>query len=313
MAERAAPPQTEPGRTRIGWVGLGVMGAPLCGHLRDAGFELTATTRTPLKAEALQARGVHWAATAQEVASRSDVVFTLVGYPREVREVVLGERGVLAGLRPGGVLVDMTTSTPSLAVEIADAACARGCFALDAPVSGGDVGAREARLSIMLGGDAAAVEAVLPCLERLGKTLVHQGGPGAGQHTKLVNQTLIAANMVGVCEALLYAQRAGLDLEAVLRSVSSGAAGSWSLSNLAPRMLRGDFAAGFFVEHFVKDMGIALEEAERMGIAMPGLALARQLYVALAAQGHARSGTQALVLALASLSDVEWRRGPASS
>jgi len=313
MAERSVPPRAEPGRTRIGWVGLGVMGAPLCGHLRDAGFEITATTRTPAKADALRARGVHWAASPQEVASRSDVVFTLVGYPREVREVALGERGVLAALRPGGVLVDMTTSTPSQAVEIADAARARGCFAIDAPVSGGDVGAREARLSIMLGGDAAAVEAVLPCLERLGKTLVHQGGPGAGQHTKLVNQTLIAANMVGVCEALLYAQRAGLDLEAVLRSVSSGAAGSWSLSNLAPRMLRGDFAAGFFVEHFVKDMGIALEEAERMGIAMPGLALARQLYVALAAQGHARSGTQALVLALASLSDVEWRRGPASS
>jgi 3-hydroxyisobutyrate dehydrogenase len=163
----------------------------------------------------------------------------------------------------------------------------------------------------MLGGDAAAVEAVLPCLERLGRTIVHQGGPGAGQHTKLVNQTLIAANMVGVCEALLYAQRAGLDLEAVLRSVSSGAAGSWSLSNLAPRMLAGDFAPGFFVEHFIKDMGIALEEAERMRIAMPGLALARQLYVALAARGHGRSGTQALVLALASLSDIDWPGGPA--
>lgn len=310
MAERVAPPRAEPGRTRIGWVGLGVMGAPLCGHLRDAGFEVTATTRTPAKADALRARGVRWAATPQEVGSRSDVVFTLVGHPREVREVVLGERGVLAGLRPGGVVVDMTTSTPSLAVEIAEAARARGCFGLDAPVSGGDVGAREARLSIMLGGETAAVEAVLPCLERLGRTLVHQGGPGAGQHTKLVNQTLIAANMVGVCEALLYAQRAGLDPEAVLRSVSSGAAGSWSLANLAPRMLAGDFAPGFFVEHFIKDMGIALEEADRMGLAMPGLALARQLYVALAAQGHGRSGTQALVLALASLSGIEWPGRP---
>jgi 3-hydroxyisobutyrate dehydrogenase len=306
MAELATPPRAEPGRTRIGWIGLGVMGAPLCGHLRDAGFEVTATTRTPTKADALRARGVRWAANAREVATQSDVVFTLVGYPREVREVALGEQGVLAGLHPGGILVDMATSTPSLAIEIAAAARARGCHALDAPVSGGDVGAREARLSIMVGGDAAAVAAVQPCFERMGRTIVHQGGPGAGQHTKLVNQTLIAANMVGVCEALLYAQRAGLDLESVLRSVSSGAAGSWSLANLAPRMLAGDFAPGFFVEHFIKDMGIALEEAERMRIALPGLALARQLYVALAAQGHARSGTQALVLALASLSGMKW-------
>jgi 3-hydroxyisobutyrate dehydrogenase len=319
MAERppAAPPAPPgppapavPGRTQIGWVGLGVMGAPMCGHLLDAGFEVCATTRTPTKAEALRARGVRLAATAQEVAARSDVVFTLVGYPHEVREVTLGAHGALAGLRPGGVLVDMTTSTPSLAVEIAEAARRRGCFAVDAPVSGGDVGAREARLSIMIGGEAQAVAAVMPCLERLGRTLVHQGGPGAGQHTKLVNQTLIAANMVGVCEALLYAFRAGLDLENVLRSVSSGAAGSWSLSNLAPRMLRGDCAPGFFVEHFIKDMGIALEEAERMQLALPGLALARQLYVALAAQGHARSGTQALVLALARLSAVDWKTEP---
>ncbi len=310
MAERAELRRAVPGRTRIGWVGLGVMGAPLCGHLREAGFEITATTRTPAKAEALRARGVRWAATPREVAARSDLVFTLVGYPREVREVVLGERGVLAGLRASGVLVDMTTSTPSLAVEIAEAARGQGCFALDAPVSGGDVGALEARLSIMLGGEAAAVEAVRPCLERLGSTIVHQGGPGAGQHTKLVNQTLIAANMVGVCEALLYAQRAGLDLEAVLRSVSSGAAGSWSLAHLAPRMLAGDFAPGFLVEHFIKDLGIALEEAERMRIALPGLALARQLYVALAALGHARSGTQALVWALASLSGIDWPGRP---
>ena len=303
-----APPRAEPGRTRIGWIGLGVMGAPLCGHLHEAGYAVTATTRSPARAEALRQRGVSWVDTPREVAERSDVVFTLVGFPRDVREVVLGERGALAGMRAGGVLVDMTTSQPALAAEIAEAARARGVFALDAPVSGGDVGAREARLSIMVGGEAAAVQAVMPCFERMGRTIVHHGGPGAGQHAKLVNQTLIAGNMVGVCEALLYAHRAGLDLEAVLRSVGSGAAGSWSLANLAPRMLAGDFAPGFFVEHFVKDMGIALEEAARMGIAMPGLALARQLYVALAAQGHARSGTQALVLALASLSGIDWER-----
>lgn len=307
-SERPAPPRAEPGRTRIGWIGLGVMGAPLCGHLRAAGYAVTATTRSRAKAEPLRARGVAWADTPREVAERSDVVFTLVGFPSEVREVVLGERGALAGLRAGAVLVDMTTSQPGLAAEISEAARARGAFAVDAPVSGGDVGAREARLSIMVGGDAVALEAVMPCLERMGRTIVHHGGPGAGQHAKLVNQTLIAANMVGVCEALLYAHRAGLDLEAVLRSVGPGAAGSWSLANLAPRMLAGDFAPGFFVEHFVKDMGIALEEAARMGIAMPGLALARQLYVALVAQGHARSGTQALMLALAELSGIDWER-----
>jgi 3-hydroxyisobutyrate dehydrogenase len=291
---------------RLGWIGLGVMGASMCGHLRDAGFAVTVTTRTRAKAEPLLSKGAAWAPTPKEVAAASDIVFSMVGFPREVRDVVLGPDGALAGLRPGGVLVDMTTSEPALAVEIAAAARAHGAFALDAPVSGGDVGAREARLSIMVGGDAAAFETVLPCFERMGRTVVHQGGPGSGQHTKLVNQTLIAANMVGVCEALLYAHRAGLDAEAVLRSVSSGAAGSWSLSNLAPRILAGDFAPGFFVEHFVKDMGIALAEAERMRIALPGLALARQLYVALMAKGHGRSGTQALQLVLAELSGVAW-------
>jgi 3-hydroxyisobutyrate dehydrogenase len=305
-ASLPAPPRAEPGRTRVGWIGLGVMGASMCGHLREAGYAVTVTTRTRAKAEPLLARGAEWAASPRALAEKSDVVFSMVGFPRDVREVVLGELGALAGMRAGGVLVDMTTSEPALAVEIAAAARGRGVHALDAPVSGGDVGAREARLSIMVGGDAAALDAVQPCLERMGRTIVHQGGPGTGQHTKLVNQTLIAGNMVGVCEALLYAHRAGLDAETVLRSVSSGAAGSWSLSNLAPRILAGDFAPGFFVEHFVKDMGIALAEAERMGIALPGLALARQLYVSLAGRGHGRSGTQALQLALAELSGVAW-------
>jgi 3-hydroxyisobutyrate dehydrogenase len=278
------------GRTRIGWIGLGVMGA------------------SPSKAAPLRERGAAWADTPLAVARASDVVFTLVGFPEDVREVVLGEEGALAGCTPGNVLVDMTTSEPSLAVEIARAASARGVHAVDAPVSGGDVGAREARLSIMIGGETEAVQALQPCWERMGRTVVHQGGPGAGQHAKMVNQTLIASNMVGVCEALLYAQRAGLDLETVLESVASGAAGSWSLSNLGPRIIANDFAPGFFVEHFVKDMGIALREAERMNLALPGLALARQLYVALSAQGHGRSGTQALALALATLSGVDWER-----
>jgi 3-hydroxyisobutyrate dehydrogenase len=292
----------------LGWVGLGVMGASMCAHLRRAGHDMTVYTRTRALAEEVLAAGAEWAGTPRAVAEVSDVVFTMVGFPRDVREVALGAGGALEGLRAGGILVDMTTSEPALAVEIAAAARARGAWALDAPVSGGDVGAREARLSIMVGGDAAALDVVRPLFALLGRTIVHHGAPGAGQHAKMVNQTLIASNMVGVCEGLLYAQRAGLDPERVLASVSGGAAGSWSLANLAPRMLAGDFSPGFYVEHFVKDMEIALREAERMQLKLPGLALAKQLYERLAATGHARSGTQALVLALAELSRVEWPR-----
>ena len=241
------------------------------------------------------------------MAEQSDVVFMIVGYPSDVRQVSLGPDGALAGCSPGNILVDMTTSQPSLAVEIAAAAKEKGVWSVDAPVSGGDVGAREARLSIMVGGETEAVQALMPCFEAMGKTIVHQGGPGAGQHTKMVNQTLIATNMIGVCEALLYAHRAGLDLDQVMQSVASGAAGSWSLSNLGPRIINNNFDPGFFVEHFIKDMGIALEEAKRMEISLPGLALAHQLYVALKSQGHGRDGTHALQLALASLSGVDWR------
>jgi len=291
---------------KVGWIGLGVMGESMSGHLLRAGYPLTVHTRTRAKAAAQLAAGAVWADSPRLVAEASDVVFTMVGFPHEVREVVLGRDGVLAGLRAGGILVDMTTSEPALAAELAEAARARGAWAIDAPVSGGDVGAREARLSIMVGGDADALAVVRPGLEALGRTIVHHGGPGSGQHAKLVNQTLIASNMVGVCEGLLYAQRAGLDPERVLASVSGGAAGSWSLANLAPRMLAGDTAPGFYVEHFVKDMAIALREAERMKLALPGLALAKQLYDRLVALGHARSGTQALVLALAKLSAVAW-------
>jgi 3-hydroxyisobutyrate dehydrogenase len=298
--------EVSPERTRIGWIGLGVMGASMCGHLRSAGFRTTVFTRTRAKAEPVLARGAVWASTPRDVAAASDVVFTMVGFPADVREVILGGNGVLAGLAEGGVVVDMTTSEPSLAVEIAEIARARGVHAVDAPVSGGDVGAREARLSIMIGGEVEVVEALRPCFAAMGKAIVHQGGPGAGQHTKMTNQIVIASSMVGICEALLYAHRSGLDVTTALESVSSGAAGSWALSNLAPRIVRRDFAAGFFVEHFVKDLGIALAEAERLKLALPGLALARQLYVALAAQGHARDGTQALLLALASLSSIDW-------
>lgn len=296
----------EPAVTRIGWIGTGVMGRSMCGHLMDRGYRMTVYSRTRSKADPLLKRGAQWADAPEAVAQNSDVVFSIVGFPADVRQVMLGTHGALEGARPGTILVDMTTSEPSLAVEIARQAASRGVASIDAPVSGGDIGAREARLSIMIGGDSEPVAALRPCWEALGKTIVHQGRPGAGQHAKMVNQTLIASNMIGVCEALLYAYRAGLNLETVLQSVASGAAGSWSLSNLAPRIIANQFDPGFFVEHFIKDMGIALAEAGRMGLAMPGLALAHQFYQALAAQGHARSGTHALQLALAALSGIDW-------
>lgn len=300
-----------PGTTRIGWIGTGVMGRSMCGHLIRAGFQATVYNRTSSKAQQLVELGALLAASPMEVAEKSDVIFTIVGFPHDVRDVTLGAKGTLQACSPGKVLVDMTTSQPSLAAEIHAAAEAKGVYSVDAPVSGGDIGAREARLSIMLGGDKEVVDALNPCWNAMGKTIVYQGPAGSGQHTKMVNQILIAAGMVGVSEALLYGYRAGLDLETVLQSVGSGAAGSWSLSNLAPRCIKGDFGPGFLVEHFIKDMSIALAEAERMQLALPGLALAKQLYQALAAQGHAKSGTQALLLALASLSNVDWPGKPA--
>jgi 3-hydroxyisobutyrate dehydrogenase len=291
---------------RLGWIGAGVMGRLMCGHLLDAGHRVTVSSRRRSSALPLVERGARWAGTPAEVAAESDVVFTMVGTPADVREVVLGPDGALAALRPGAMLVDMTTSEPALAVEIHAAAAQKGVASVDAPVSGGDVGAREATLSIMVGGEPAAVERARPLLELLGKTIVHQGSAGAGQHTKMVNQTLIATGMIGVCEALLYAHRAGLDLETVLASISGGAAGSWSLSNYAPRMLRRDYAPGFMVEHFIKDMGIALAEARRMNLALPGLALANELYVALRAHGGGRDGTHSLIRVLAEFSCVDW-------
>jgi 3-hydroxyisobutyrate dehydrogenase len=296
-----------PDRTRLAWIGLGVMGTSMCGRLMDAGYEVAVFNRTPAKCQPLVARGAKQADSARDAAAAADVVFSIVGFPADVREATLGERGSLAAMKPGSVLVDMTTSQPALAQEIAAKAVERGVTAIDAPVSGGDVGARNGTLSIMIGGDRATVDRLEPCWKAMGSKWVWQGGPGAGQHTKLVNQTLIAGNMVGVCEALLYAQRAGLNLDTVLESVASGAAGSWSLSNLGPRMMKGDFAPGFYVEHFIKDMTIALEEARRMNLQLPGLELAERLYRELASQGHARSGTQALILALAKMNGVAWQ------
>jgi 3-hydroxyisobutyrate dehydrogenase len=279
----------------------------MCGHLLDAGYKATVFNRSPEKTKDLIAKGAAPAASPAEVAAVSDVIFTIVGFPEDVESVILGPDGVLGAAKSGSIIVDMTTSRPSLAEKIAAEAAARGVASIDAPVSGGDTGARNAALSIMIGGDADAVAQVDPLFQLMGKTIVHQGGPGRGQHTKMVNQTIIASGMIAVCEGMLYATKAGLDLPTVLQSVSSGAAGSWSLSNLAPRMIDGDFDPGFFVEHFIKDMRIALEEAAAMNLALPGLALAHQLYQAVVAQGHAKDGTQALMLALAQMNQVDWK------
>jgi 3-hydroxyisobutyrate dehydrogenase len=297
--------KAEPGKTRIGWIGTGVMGRWMCQHLMSKGYKATVFNRSKVKAQPLLDEGAAWGDSPKQVAQRSDIVFAIVGFPKDVREVFLGAEGALAGSKPGMILVDMTTSEPSLSREIYDAAKAKGVHTVDAPVSGGDVGARNAALSIMCGGGVDVVEAVMPCLECMGKTIIRQGGPGAGQHTKMVNQVLIASNMVGVCEALLYAYKAGLDAKTVLQSVGVGAAGSWSLNNLGPRIIDRNFEPGFFVEHFIKDMGIALDEAKRMGLVLPGLALANQLYLAVQAQGFGRKGTHALMLALETLANVK--------
>ena len=289
------------------------MGFSMCQHVLRAGYQVTVHTRTRSKAAPLLAQGALWADTPAQVARQSDVIVSIVGFPEQVRGIVLGEDGLLANASAGSVLVDMTTSRPALAREIAEAAEARRVFSLDAPVSGGDVGARQARLSIMVGGERAVFEALEPFWKTLGHKYVHQGPAGSGQHTKLVNQILVAGGMVGVCEALLYAHKAGLDLQSVLESVCSGAAGSWSLTNYAPRIITGDFEPGFLVEHFIKDMGIALDEARRLELSLPGLALAQQLYLALQAQGHGKAGVHSLQLALAALSGVDWQERSGAS
>ncbi|HKB04801.1 MAG TPA: NAD(P)-dependent oxidoreductase [Gemmataceae bacterium] len=302
--KRMAVAKAEPGKTRIGWIGTGVMGRWMCQHAITKGFAATVYNRSRDKAQPLLDLGARFAESPKQVAERSDIVFAIVGYPKDVREVFLGPDGALAGSKPGTVLVDMTTSEPSLAKEIYNAAKAKGVYALDAPVSGGDVGAKNAALSIMIGGDKDVVDAVSPVFDAMGKTIVHQGGPGAGQHTKMVNQILISSNMIALCEGLLYGYKAGLDLETVFKSVSVGAAGSKALEILGPRILARNFEPGFYVEHFIKDMGIALAEAERMNLCLPGLALAKQLYEAVRAQGYGRKGTHALMLALEAVSNV---------
>ncbi len=290
--------------TRIGWIGTGVMGSSMCGHLLTAGYRVTVHSRTQSKAQPLLVRGAQWAENPRAMATHSDVLFTMVGFPQDVRQVYFGETGVLAGARTGMILVDMTTTQPALSRDIAAAASANNLSAIDAPVSGGDVGAKNASLAIMIGGETTSVQAVMPLFELLGKKIVHQGGPGTGQQAKLCNQIVIAGTMVGVCESLLYGYKAGLDLNRMLESIRGGAAACWTLDNLAPRILQRNFNPGFFVEHFIKDMGLALEEATRMGLALPGLTLVHQLYQTVQTLGHGRSGTHALMLALEDLSKV---------
>jgi 3-hydroxyisobutyrate dehydrogenase len=277
----------------------------MCEHAMKAGYSATVYNRSRDKAQPLLDLGAKFASTPKAVAEQSDVVFAIVGFPKDVRECFLGTDGALAGSKPGTILVDMTTSEPSLAKEIFQAAKEKSVHSLDAPVSGGDVGAKNAALSIMIGGEAAVVAAVTPLFQAMGKTIIHQGAAGAGQHTKMVNQILISSNMIALCEGLLYGYKAGLDLETVFKSVSVGAAGSKALEVLGPRMLARNFEPGFYVEHFIKDMGIALAEAERMNLALPGLALAKQLYEAVRAQGYGRKGTHALLMALEQINNVK--------
>jgi 3-hydroxyisobutyrate dehydrogenase len=288
----------------VGWIGTGVMGASMARHLLDAGHELTVTTRTQERANDLIAAGARWADSPAELAASVDVVFTMLGYPSDVRDVLLGPGAVIERMRPGSLLIDMTTSEPSLAAEIYGAAAERQISALDAPVSGGDVGARNATLVIMVGGNADTFDRAQPLFAVMGRTAVLQGPAGAGQHTKMVNQIAIASGMIGVCEAMLYAQRAGLDVERVIDTIKDGAAGSWSLSNYGPRLLKGDLEPGFKIDHFVKDLGIALAEAKRMRLPLAGTALAEQLYIAAQAAGFGSKGTQALLSTLQRLASA---------
>jgi 3-hydroxyisobutyrate dehydrogenase len=283
-----------PENTVIGFIGTGVMGKSMAGHLLKAGYSAVVYSRTKEKAQDLLDNGADWAATPKEVAEKASVTFTMVGYPTDVEEIYFGENGLIHNGTSGSYLIDMTTSSPSLAIKIYEQAKRKGIQAIDAPVSGGDVGAKEAKLSIMVGGESDAFEGVRPILELLGTNVVYQGKPGAGQHTKMCNQIAIASNMIGVCEAIIYAEKAGLDPENVLKSITTGAAGSWSLSNLAPRMLAGNFEPGFYIKHFIKDMKIAIDEAERMGMEVPGLSLAKSLYDQLSEMGEENSGTHAL-------------------
>lgn len=280
---------------KIGFIGTGVMGASIVKHLLNAGFEVTVYTRTKSKAAELLALGAKWANTPAEASKDQQIIFTMVGYPKDVEEVYSGEEGIFSVANKDTIVVDMTTSEPTLAQKIYEQAKTLQIHSLDAPVSGGDVGAKNGTLSLMIGGDFAVFEKVKPIFEVFGQNIIYQGEAGSGQHTKMCNQIVIASGMIGVCEAMAYGLKAGLKMEDVLRSITAGAAGSWSLSNLAPRMLKGDLEPGFYIKHIIKDMKIALDEAERMNLQLPGLALAKSMYDKLLEEGYGDNGTQALI------------------
>lgn len=296
---------SDPSRVSIGWIGTGIMGAPMAMHLVDAGYKVAVYSRTKSKSEKLIDRGCDWYDTPAGIAENCNIIFTIVGYPRDVEEVYFGDDGVMQTLQKDGVVIDMTTTLPGLAVKISEAARENGAWAVDAPVSGGEIGAINGALSVMIGGDAEVVEAVMPIMEKFSKKMVYQGKAGSGQHTKMCNQITIAGTIIGVCESLIYGHKAGLDLETVLNSIGGGAAACWTLDVLAPKIVHGDFEPGFMVEHFIKDLGIALEEAEQMKLSLPGLALAKQLYLSVMAMGMGTKGTQALYNALEKMSAMD--------
>jgi len=292
-------------KTKIGFIGTGVMGLSMCGRMMAEGYSMTIYNRTKSKAESLIEKGAKWANSPAEVAAQSEIIFTIVGYPQDVEEVYFGENGIMSSAKSSSILIDMTTTKPSLAQRIYVVGKTKGISTIDAPVSGGDVGAKNGTLSIMIGGDKESVDTVMPLFKIMGTNMIYEGKAGAGQHTKMCNQITIAGTMIGVCESLIYAHKAGLDLDVMLQAISGGAARCWTLDNLAPRIVQRNFDPGFYVEHFIKDMEIALDEARMMDLSLPGLSLVHQLYKAVQAQGNGRLGTQALTLALEQLSGIK--------
>ena len=289
----------------IGWIGTGVMGNSMCQHLIKAGHKLTVYSRTKSKADNLVEMGAIWAENPFRVAKKSEIVFSIVSTPDDVKEVILADSGVLNGINKGGIIVDMTTSSPNLAEEIYKISNGKMIHSLDAPVSGGDIGAKNGTLSIMVGGDRGIFEKVLPLFNLMGKNITYMGKAGNGQHTKMANQIHIATTIIGAVESLLYGYKAGLDLNEMINAIGTGAAGSWTINNLGPRIIKRNFDPGFFIDHFVKDMGIALDEAKRMKLSLPGLALANQFYIAAQALGLGKNGTQALALVLEKINGIE--------